>query len=132
MGIMPLQRGAICILLGWACFLGMHGPLALNYSCIRSSSVVLFSSLRVLIGFTNELCVPYSCVACSWLEVGRTSGLGLAGTGNKLLSVPFLLSLLLPFLAKEESHLLEGTADSGVHAPPCSPFQSSLSPTPSP
>lgn len=132
MGIMPLQRGAICILLGWACFLGMHGPLALNYSCIRSSSVVLFSSLRVLIGFANELCVPYSCVACSWLEVGRTSGLGLAGTGNKLLSVPILLSLPLPFLAKEESHLLEGTADSGVHAPPCSPFQTSLSPTPSP
>lgn len=95
MGIMPLQRGAICILLGWACFLGMPGPLALNYSCIRSSSVVLFSSLRVLIGFTNELCVPYSCEACSRLEVGRTSVLGLAGTGNKLLSVPFLLSLPL-------------------------------------
>lgn len=31
-GIMPLQQGAICILVGWACFLGMHGPLALNYA----------------------------------------------------------------------------------------------------
>lgn len=113
---MPLQQGAICILVGWACFLGMHGPLALNYARIRSSSVVLLSSLRVLIGFTNELCVPYSCVACSRLEGGRTSGSGVAGTGNKHLSG---LSFPSPFLEKEESYLLEDTApaDSGVVLP---------------
>lgn len=109
---MPLQQGAICILVGWACFLGMHGPLALNYARIRSSSVGLFSSLRVLIGFTNELCAPYSCVACSRLEGGRTSGPGVAATRNKHLSV---LSFPFPFLEKEESYLLEGPApaDSG-------------------
>lgn len=58
----------------------------------------------------------------------------MAGTGNRHLSVPFLLSLPLPFLAEEESHPLEGTApaDSGVYAPPCLLFQSSLSPTPLP
>lgn len=48
------------------------------------------------------------------------------GTGNKHLSV---LPFLFPFLIKEESYVLKGTAlaDSGVLAPPSSFFQSSLS-----
>lgn len=89
---------------------------------IRSSSVVLFSSLRVLIGFTHELCAPYSCVACSRLEGGRTSASGVAGTGNKHLSV---LSFPSPFLEKEESYPLEGTdpADSGVMLPHAHAFR---------
>lgn len=47
MGIMPLQQGAICILVGWARFLGMHGPLALNYARLlaRSHPLLLCGTL---------------------------------------------------------------------------------------
>lgn len=44
---MPLQQGAICILVGWARFLGMHGPLALNYARLlaRSHPLLLCGTL---------------------------------------------------------------------------------------
>lgn len=76
-----MHSGGLGLLSGHAWALG---------SQLRSHPLLLCGTLLLSKGpdwIHHWLCVPYSCVACSRLEGGRTSGSGVAGTGNEHLSV---------------------------------------------